>query len=154
MKFRADVPNFGIWSDPRRFADFAARLEAAGWGGISVWDHILVKDGMEVADPWVLLTAAAMVTDRIKLMSMVTPIPRRPPWKLAREYVSVDIASEGRLILGVGIGWPTDPSSPDSTGHRICEPGQTCWMRGSIFSWGCGLASHSHSTANTMTLSK
>ncbi len=109
MKFCADVPNFGVWSDPRRFADFAARLEAAGWDGISVWDHILVEDGVEVADPWVLLTAAAMVTDRIKLMSMVTPLPRRHPWKLARECVSVDIASEGRLILGVGIGWPTDP---------------------------------------------
>jgi alkanesulfonate monooxygenase SsuD/methylene tetrahydromethanopterin reductase-like flavin-dependent oxidoreductase (luciferase family) len=84
-------------------------VEAAGWDGISVWDHILVWDGNEVADPWIMLAAAASVTDRITLMSMVTPIPRRHPWKLAREAVSVDLLSEGRLVLGVGTGWPTDP---------------------------------------------
>jgi alkanesulfonate monooxygenase SsuD/methylene tetrahydromethanopterin reductase-like flavin-dependent oxidoreductase (luciferase family) len=109
MKYCVDVPNFGTWSDPRRFADFAARVEAAGWDGISVWDHILVWDGAEVADPWVLLTAAAMRTNRIRLMTMVTPLPRRHPWKLSRECVSMDLLSEGRLTLGVGIGWPTDP---------------------------------------------
>ena len=109
MKYCVDVPNFGSWSDPKRFADFAGRVEDAGWDAISVWDHILVWDGAEVADPWILLAAAAMRTDRIRLMSLVTPIPRRHPWKLSRECVSVDLLSEGRLTLGVGIGWPTDP---------------------------------------------
>jgi alkanesulfonate monooxygenase SsuD/methylene tetrahydromethanopterin reductase-like flavin-dependent oxidoreductase (luciferase family) len=109
MQFCVDVPNFGAWADPRKFAEFARQVEQAGWDGISVWDHILVWDGAEVADPWVLLATAATTTDRIRLMSMVTPIPRRHPWKLARECVSVDLLSEGRLILGVGIGWPTDP---------------------------------------------
>ena len=109
MQFSVDVPNFGVWSDPRRFARFAKQVEDAGWDGISVWDHILIEDGMEVADPWVLLSAAAMVTERIRLMMLVTPIPRRHPWKLARESVSLDLLSEGRLILGVGIGAPTDP---------------------------------------------
>lgn len=109
MKYCVDVPNFGIWSDPRRFAEFAAQLEAAGWDGISVWDHILVWDGNQVADPWILLAAAAMKTERIRLMTMVTPIPRRHPWKLSRECVTLDLLSDGRLTLGVGIGWPTDP---------------------------------------------
>lgn len=109
MKFCVDVPNFGVWSDPRRFAEFAEQVEAAGWDGISVWDHILVADGLEVADPWVLLAAAAMRTDRIRLMTMVTPLPRRHPWKLSRECVSLDLLSAGRLTLGVGIGAPTDP---------------------------------------------
>ena len=109
MKFSVDVPNFGVWSDPRRFAEFATQVEDAGWDGLSVWDHILIEDGLEVADPWVMLSAAAMVTERIKLMMLVTPIPRRHPWKLARESVSLDLLSEGRLILGVGIGAPTDP---------------------------------------------
>jgi alkanesulfonate monooxygenase SsuD/methylene tetrahydromethanopterin reductase-like flavin-dependent oxidoreductase (luciferase family) len=84
-------------------------VEEAGWDGISLWDHILVEDGLEVADPWVLLASAATVTDRIRLITMVTPVPRRHPWKLARESVSVDLLSGGRLTLGVGIGWPTDP---------------------------------------------
>lgn len=109
MRFCVDVPNFGVWADPRRFADFAAQVEDAGWDGLSVWDHILVEDGLEVADPWILLAAAAMRTERIRLMTMVTPLPRRHPWKLARETVTLDLLSEGRLILGVGIGWPTDP---------------------------------------------
>lgn len=109
VQFCVDVPNFGRWADPREFAEFARRVEEAGWDGISLWDHILVEDGLEVADPWVLLAAAAMVTDRIRLITMVTPIPRRHPWKLSRECVSLDLLSGGRLILGAGIGWPTDP---------------------------------------------
>lgn len=109
MKYCVDVPNFGFWSDPRRFADFAHDVEQAGWDAISVWDHLLVSDGLEVADPWVMLAAAAMTTDRIRLMSLVTPIPRRHPWKLAREAVTIDVLSGGRFTLGVGLGWPTDP---------------------------------------------
>jgi alkanesulfonate monooxygenase SsuD/methylene tetrahydromethanopterin reductase-like flavin-dependent oxidoreductase (luciferase family) len=109
VKYCVDVPNFGDWSDPRRFAEFAQQVEDAGWDGISVWDHILVGDDYAVADPWVLLAAAAMTTSRIRLMTMVTPLPRRHPWKLARECVSLDLLSEGRLILGAGLGWPTDP---------------------------------------------
>jgi alkanesulfonate monooxygenase SsuD/methylene tetrahydromethanopterin reductase-like flavin-dependent oxidoreductase (luciferase family) len=109
MQFCVDVPNFGRWADPALFADFAKKVEDAGWDGISLWDHILVEDGLEVADPWVLLAAAAMVTRRLRLITMVTPIPRRHPWKLSRECVSLDLLSEGRLTLGVGSGWPTDP---------------------------------------------
>ncbi|MDJ0662975.1 MAG: LLM class flavin-dependent oxidoreductase [Acidimicrobiia bacterium] len=109
MKYCVDVPNFGIWSDPKRFAEFAHDVEQAGWDGISVWDHILIGDDYQVADPWILLAAAAMTTERIRLMTLVTPLPRRHPWKLARECVSLDLLSEGRLTLGVGIGWPTDP---------------------------------------------
>jgi len=109
VKYCVDVPNFGFWADPKRFAEFARQVEEAGWDGISVWDHILVADDYQVADPWILLAAAAMTTSHLRLMTMVTPLPRRHPWKLARECVSLDLLSEGRLTLGVGIGWPTDP---------------------------------------------
>lgn len=109
MKYGIDIPNFGHWSDPRHVAEFARQIEEAGWDGLSVWDHILIWDGNEVADPWILLAAAAAATERITLMNMVAPLPRRHPWKLAREAVSLDLLSSGRFILGVGIGWPTDP---------------------------------------------
>ena len=49
-----------------------------------------------------------MNTERIRLGTMVTPLARRSAWKLARETVSVDQASDGRLILGVGLGAPPD----------------------------------------------
>jgi len=55
------------------------------------------------------MAAAAAATRRIVLGPMVTPVPRRRPWKLAREAVSLDQLSDGRLILGVGIGFPPDP---------------------------------------------
>jgi len=109
MKFAVDIPNFGHWSDPRVVAEFAATIEAAGWDGLTIWDHILVSDGAEVVDPWIALAAAAVTTERIMLMTSVTPIPRRTPWKLAREVVSLDHLCNGRFVLGVGIGWPTDP---------------------------------------------
>jgi len=64
---------------------------------------------LPVGDPWVALAAAATTTERIRLFTGVTPIPRRAPWKLAREAVSLDHLSGGRFGLGVGIGWPTDP---------------------------------------------
>jgi alkanesulfonate monooxygenase SsuD/methylene tetrahydromethanopterin reductase-like flavin-dependent oxidoreductase (luciferase family) len=57
-----------------------------------------------VVDPWVALTAVALSTSRLRLGPMVTPLPRRRPVKLARETVSLDHLSGGRLILGVGIG--------------------------------------------------
>ncbi len=109
MKYCVDIPNFGPWADPARVARLAADVEAGGWDGLSIWDHILVADGTEVGDPWVALAAAAVATQRLTLMSMVTPLPRRTPWKLARECVSLDHLSAGRLVLGVGLGWPTDP---------------------------------------------
>jgi alkanesulfonate monooxygenase SsuD/methylene tetrahydromethanopterin reductase-like flavin-dependent oxidoreductase (luciferase family) len=109
MKYGIDIPNFGYWSDPRNVVEFARQVEDAGWDGLSLWDHILLWDGNEVADPWILLAAAASATERITLMNLVAPLPRRHPWKLAREAVSIDLLSSGRFILGVGIGWPTDP---------------------------------------------
>ncbi len=57
-------------------------------------------------DPWVGLAAVALNTSRVRIGTLLTPLPRRRPWKLARETVSVDRLSGGRLILGVGIGDP------------------------------------------------
>lgn len=109
MRFFVDIQNFGDFADPRLVADLARQVEEAGWDGLSVWDHILVADGWEVADPWILLAAAATSTERITLATMVTPLPRRHPWKLAREAVTLDHLSGGRFVLGVGSGWPPEP---------------------------------------------
>jgi alkanesulfonate monooxygenase SsuD/methylene tetrahydromethanopterin reductase-like flavin-dependent oxidoreductase (luciferase family) len=59
-----------------------------------------------IVDPWIALAAVAISTSRMRLGTLVTPLPRRRPWKLARETVSLDWLSGGRLILGVGIGDP------------------------------------------------
>jgi alkanesulfonate monooxygenase SsuD/methylene tetrahydromethanopterin reductase-like flavin-dependent oxidoreductase (luciferase family) len=104
MRFAINTPNFGEFGDARAMADLAREAEAAGWDGFFLWDHIGHHWPAPTADPWVELSALAMATERIALGTMVTPLPRRRPWKLARETVTLDRLSQGRLILGVGIG--------------------------------------------------
>ncbi len=106
MQFAINTPNFGCFGDPRLMAELAHEAEGAGWDGFFIWDHIGgdSEKALPMADPWVELAAMAMVTSRIKLGTIVTPLPRRHPWKLARECLTLDHLSRGRLILGVGIG--------------------------------------------------
>lgn len=106
MRFAVNLPNFGSFSDPRFMVDLAGAAEEAGWDGFFVWDHIVIGDGVPVADPWVLLGAIATATDRMTIGPMVTPVPRRRPWVLARQTTTLDHLSSGRLVLGVGTGYP------------------------------------------------
>ncbi|TME39620.1 MAG: LLM class flavin-dependent oxidoreductase [Chloroflexi bacterium] len=103
MRYGLTVPNFGDCFDPRLLAEMAHEAEDAGWDGFFIWDHVQFMPTPTV-DPWVALTAIALATRRIRLGPMVTPVPRRRPVKLARETVSLDYISDGRLVLGVGIG--------------------------------------------------
>lgn len=103
MKYGIYLPNFGPYGDARALADLARDAEDAGWDGFFIWDHI-TWEHQPVVDPWVGLAAVAVNTERMRIGTTVTPLPRRRPWKLARETVSLDHLSGGRLILGVGIG--------------------------------------------------
>ena len=89
--------------DPRTAAELAASAEAHGWDGVFTWDGIAIGS-MDIYDPWVVMTAMAMRTSRVVLGAIVSPPSRRRPWKLAREAVSVDRVSDGRLVLPVGLG--------------------------------------------------
>jgi alkanesulfonate monooxygenase SsuD/methylene tetrahydromethanopterin reductase-like flavin-dependent oxidoreductase (luciferase family) len=104
MRYALNLPPFGEFADARALADLAREAEEAGWDGFFLWDHILAEPGTPVADPWVALTAIAMSTQRMRIGPLVTPLPRRRPWKLARETATLDRLSNGRLIMGVGIG--------------------------------------------------
>lgn len=89
--------------DPRTQADLAAGAEAAGWDGVFTWDGIAI--GLtDTYDPWVVMAAMAMRTSRVTLGAILTPPARRRPWKLAREAMTVDRLSNGRLVLPVGLG--------------------------------------------------
>jgi alkanesulfonate monooxygenase SsuD/methylene tetrahydromethanopterin reductase-like flavin-dependent oxidoreductase (luciferase family) len=103
MKFGLTIPNWGPFADIRRLAALAQDAESAGWDGFFVWDHVWYLD-QPMADPWVALGVIAMQTSTIRIGTMVTPIPRRRVYKLSREVVSIDQLSNGRMILGVGIG--------------------------------------------------
>jgi alkanesulfonate monooxygenase SsuD/methylene tetrahydromethanopterin reductase-like flavin-dependent oxidoreductase (luciferase family) len=89
--------------DPRTMADLAAEAEAAGWDGVFYWDGIAIG-AMEIYDPWVVLAAMAMRTQRVRLGLVVSAPARQRPWKLARETMTLDHLSSGRLVLPVGLG--------------------------------------------------
>jgi alkanesulfonate monooxygenase SsuD/methylene tetrahydromethanopterin reductase-like flavin-dependent oxidoreductase (luciferase family) len=88
---------------PRVVAELAREVEAAGWDGAFYWDGICVGD-METYDPWVVMAAMSMRTERVRIGAVLTPPARRRPWKLARETVALDHLSDGRLVLPVGLG--------------------------------------------------
>jgi alkanesulfonate monooxygenase SsuD/methylene tetrahydromethanopterin reductase-like flavin-dependent oxidoreductase (luciferase family) len=124
MRFSVDVPNFGEFASPAVFASVAQRAEAAGWDALLVWDHVVGEksERWEIADPWILLTAAALATTRIRLGTAITPVARRRPTKLAREVTTLDRLSGGRMILGVGLGEPVADefgALGDTTDRRI-----------------------------------
>jgi alkanesulfonate monooxygenase SsuD/methylene tetrahydromethanopterin reductase-like flavin-dependent oxidoreductase (luciferase family) len=109
MRYGLYFPNFGPFGDPAVMVRLARSAEAAGWDGVFPWDHIQAGHWAgPVVDPWVAMAAMAAATERIALGPMICPLPRRRPTKLARETVTLDHLSGGRLVLGVGIGWPPD----------------------------------------------
>jgi alkanesulfonate monooxygenase SsuD/methylene tetrahydromethanopterin reductase-like flavin-dependent oxidoreductase (luciferase family) len=99
------VAPFDELADPRLLAELAHRAEELGWDGFFVWDHITYSaPASAVLDPWIVLAAIAMTTERLAIGPMVTPLSRRRVHKLARETTTLDHLSDGRLILGVGLG--------------------------------------------------
>ncbi len=107
MRFGLNVPP--SW-DPGELVDLAILAEEAGWDGFFLWDHLQldVETHPTLHDPWVLLGAIAARTSRLTLGPLVTPVPRRRPWKLAKEVTTLDHLSGGRAVLGVGLGVPPE----------------------------------------------
>lgn len=109
--FAIEFSAAAVTADPRVLADLAHIAEESGWDGVFLEDYIVHHSGRDVptCDPWVALAAMALDTSRVRLGTEVTALPRRRPWKLAREVVSLDHLSNGRMILGVGLGDTNDP---------------------------------------------
>lgn len=109
MRFGLSFPNFGGFAEPEALVRLATSAEDAGWDGFFIWDHIVIADGMPIADPWVTLGAIAAATERIMIGPMVIALPRHRPWVVASQSVTLDRLSGGRFVLGVGIGFPPGP---------------------------------------------
>jgi alkanesulfonate monooxygenase SsuD/methylene tetrahydromethanopterin reductase-like flavin-dependent oxidoreductase (luciferase family) len=130
MKFGLSIPQFDAFGDVNHLAELAMEAEQAGWDGFFIWDHILFDDlWRPIVDPWIALAAIAMRTERVRIGPMVTPLARLCPWKVARESVTFDHLSNGRLILGVGLGAPEqwefssfgEETSPKARAKRLDE---------------------------------
>ncbi|HLT12269.1 MAG TPA: LLM class flavin-dependent oxidoreductase [Micromonosporaceae bacterium] len=98
MKYGFVLPG----GDARVAADLAAEAEQGGWDGFFCWEPTWGNDA------WIMLTAAAMRTSTIRLGTMLTPLPKRKPWEVASQVLTLDNLSGGRVILSVGLGAP-DP---------------------------------------------
>jgi alkanesulfonate monooxygenase SsuD/methylene tetrahydromethanopterin reductase-like flavin-dependent oxidoreductase (luciferase family) len=112
MKYGIDIANFGDFADLRAVGELAAAADGSGWDGFFVWDHIRPEmyagHNPPTVDPTVMLSVIAGATARLRFGALVTPLPRRRPAKFAREIASLDQLSEGRVVVGVGIGYPPD----------------------------------------------
>ncbi len=111
MRYGLELSNAGVGADPHILAELAFLAEMSGWDGVFLEDYIVHWSAPDIptCDPWVALAAIALRTTYVRLGTTVTPLSRRRPWKLAREAVTLDHLSHGRLTLGVGLGDLQDP---------------------------------------------
>jgi len=128
MRYGVSIPNM---AEPGRLVEVARAAEASGWDGFFLWDHIVVDPDAPppICEPWTVLAAVAVVTSRLRIGTMVTPVARRRPWVLARQVTTVDHLSGGRAVLGVGLGVPPaaeyatfgEPADPRRHGQLLDE---------------------------------
>lgn len=105
MRHALFLPPFDDLAHPDHLIELAVAAEAAGWDGFFLWDHILYSEPVrDILDPYVSLGVIAQATTKIQLGPMVTPLVRRRPQVVARQAVTLDLFSHGRLVLGFGIG--------------------------------------------------
>jgi probable F420-dependent oxidoreductase len=110
MQYGIHLPHAGEQASPALIRRFAIQAEELGLDDIWVSEHIIVpRDKFPRSplfyDPVLTLTWAAAVTTRVRLGTSVLVLPMRHPLPLAKELATLQNLSEGRLILGAGVGW-------------------------------------------------
>lgn len=110
MRYGIFVPNLDAFGNCDVLLELAQAAEESGWDGFFIWDTMLgdASAALDVVDPWVVLGAVAVKTQRVRMGALVTPMARRRPWKVARETATLDRLSHGRLVFGAGLGGPRD----------------------------------------------
>jgi alkanesulfonate monooxygenase SsuD/methylene tetrahydromethanopterin reductase-like flavin-dependent oxidoreductase (luciferase family) len=104
MRWGLSISLSGDLADPGLLAEVAIAAEEVGWDGVFVWDHLWNRTLAPFADPFVTLAAIAVATERVRIGTMVTPLPRRRPQLVAQATTSLDRLSRGRMVLGLGLG--------------------------------------------------
>ena len=152
MRFGIELAGAAATADPRVLGELAHIAEASGWDGIFLEDYIVHHSaaGIPTCDPWVVLAVMAMRTDRVRLGTEVTALPRRRPWKLAREVATLNHLSEGRIVLGAGLGDVNDPGFA-AVGEPTDARTRSSSMRRSRSSTASGQRSHSPLRVATTT---
>lgn len=102
--YAIDIAPLGPLADPRAIARLARAAEASGWDGLSMWDSLGLSMGTVAADLFVTLAAVAVETQRLKLITSIVAVARRRPQLVIQAAASLDLVSDGRLVLGLGAG--------------------------------------------------
>src|SRR5688572_5889807 len=104
MRYGIVITNLGDYADPHAAVRLARAAEEAGWGRVFVCAHLAFAWGVPSGDPWVILSAVAASTARLKLGTAVPPLPRRRPQVVANALATLDVLSGGRVVFGAGLG--------------------------------------------------
>jgi hypothetical protein len=105
LQYGVYLPDFGKALIPGALTELAGEAEDYGWDGIFLWDHMVEWNRRTpVYDAFTCLAAMAANTKQIRIGTTVTPVPFLQPWVIARQTITLDRLSNGRLILGVGLG--------------------------------------------------
>ncbi len=111
MQLGIHLPHVGRKAGPASIRDAAVQAEELGFTDVWVSEHIIIPKGAPYPpspifyDPVLTLTWAAAFTKRVRLGTTVLVLPMRHPLPLAKELATLQLLSEGRLILGAGVGW-------------------------------------------------
>lgn len=112
MKFAVSPSPHLWWRNIKDLELWISEVESCGYDAVLIPDHynLPVPDfpSNELLDAWSMLSFIAARTERIKIGTCVTPIPRYVPSQLAKVIATVDVLSEGRVIAGFGAGWYLD----------------------------------------------
>ncbi|MFL5845704.1 MAG: LLM class flavin-dependent oxidoreductase [Solirubrobacteraceae bacterium] len=110
------LSNYDVYADPQRLLAVAEAAQAGGWDGLFMWDHVWFAHNKPVCDPWVALAAIAARCPDLVVGPLITPLPRRRVWKVAREAVTLQGLAKG-VVLGVGLG--VDPEFAVFEGEEV-----------------------------------
>jgi len=102
LKFGVILGNDNAASNIARLARVA---EECGFDHLLLSDHYWYEDAPDLLDSWALIGYLSGITSTLRLGTCVTPITFRPPLQFAKVVSTLDIASGGRIIVGVGMGW-------------------------------------------------
>ena len=127
LRHAIDICPLGDLSDPRAIVRLARTAEASGWDGLSIWDSLGLSMGTSAAEPFVALAAVAAQTTRLRLITSVIALARRRPQLVVQAAATLDLASDGRLILGLGAG--DDPSDFEPFGESHDTDARLASMR-------------------------
>jgi alkanesulfonate monooxygenase len=108
--FGIAAQNFTVYPDMpdvKALVDYGVTMEQLGFDSLWVWDHVLlgVEPNFPIIESLTLLTAIAARTAKIKLGTGILVLPMRNPVILAKQLASMDLLSDGRLLLGMASGW-------------------------------------------------